>query len=185
LRLHRASVRIVLFSFLCSCVLLTACGGGSSHNSTQTVNTSFDASGVWYFTLSENQAAPHSNGPTQIAMSLTQTAPGAGFLTTAGSGYGYSAACYVSQGVFWWFGDGWNPNTFQLSRGSVTNGSISLELNEALNGNISDNSAHGLVTLTGTLQPDGSLSGTGIDGCSSPANAQFQWTAKRGTALPQ
>ena len=173
---------------------LVGCGGS---NSGTPVNSSGNSvvSGTWKLTLNENQAqivATKHNpaqtvdaNPTAIAISLTQSDA---FLSLAPSTTIYDGNVGCDNNNNWWnltltSGPGnWEYGTysFDFVSGQVSGKTVNLVLNERMGAN-DTSSAHGPLTFQGTVQTDGSISGTVADSCiltqsGQPTSVSFKAT---------
>lgn len=167
--------RILAFMAL---VLLAGC------NAAKQVNA--NVAGKWKIVLGENQSAAYQTTdttPTAIAISLKQS-DSILFADTTQKIWAGNTACKGVSGSWWSLSGGWNPNPIgiaSLDSGLVSVNSVSLNFTEGVPG-----SASGQLKLIGTVQSDGSLSGTLTDSCTmtsgNPTNST--WTAQRLSSYP-
>jgi hypothetical protein len=168
--------------------LTIGCGGGK----TNTPAPNFaNVAGSWKIVLSENQASivaaaksPSASidpNPTEIAVVLTQSS---GILSSSSGIYLGNTGCDTSSS--WWYNTGpyngaWDSVTygFNFGSGQVSENTVTLTLAEAMSfqGGQPVGSS-GTLTLLGTVQSDGTISGTLTDSCvldatGKPTNQTF------------
>ncbi len=181
----RSSALIVLIS-----ILLAGCGGGAGNTSGNKTAQNIDLTGKWKIVLNENQSAPYQTSSpdsnnTRIAVSLIQS----GTTVQADTNqqiYGGNLACNIAGFNTWAVWGSWQTNRISFSSGQVINDVVTIVVQEG-NRNLDSNQAVGSLTFTGTVQPDGTLSGTLTDGCTltngSPTT-NIQWNATKLSAFP-
>ena len=162
--------------FLCIVLILVllGCGGSSSSNST-TSPANANLAGTWKVVLNENQAAmvvatedlnsQIDSNNTEIELSLTQSGA---FLSLASGTNIYSGNAGCAKGANWWWysSGGWNFQTysFRFTSGQVSATSVNLVFEEAMS-ETQETQEEGALTLEGTVNADGSISGTATDNC--------------------
>jgi hypothetical protein len=176
---------IIFLTTVLALPLIQGCGSNSDIARSQE-----NVSGVWEITLSETQStevggqAP--DGPTKIEIQIIQLANGGSVLTSSGGVYGDDIGCDANPSGgngFWWAGGGWN-SWLSFALGTVQLNTIALTLNESQGE--TGTGSHGQLMFTGTINPDGTMSGDVTDSCVlvnwSPTQAT--WTAAKISTLP-
>jgi hypothetical protein len=194
-------MRNYAFHCVSICLLLAAisgCGGSAATppNPTPTPTPTPSASpspsptptpnaqvaGTWKILLSENQSAafqsinPDTN-TTRIEIRLLQSDTILQADNTQLVWYG-NVGCGTPGVSFWAFWGGWENRFLSLASGQVSGNSVSLVIDE----NEGANQPSGQLKLLGTVQADGSISGTVTDTCINATGVTF--TATQTTAFP-
>ena len=181
-------MRTYAYCCVSMCLLLLAmsgCGGNTSMSpgpSPTPTPQNAQVAGTWEILLSENQSAafqsvnPDTN-TTRIEMKLVQSDTILQTDNTQVLWYG-NVGCGTPGGQFWAFWGGWENRFLSLTSGQVAGNSVSLVIDETEFAN----QPSGQLKLIGTVQPDGSISGTVADTCINATGVTF--TATKIAAFP-